>query len=89
MYTASQAALTLRTKYKRFRVHVQKVIRDAYWKHISNIFSFETESLDPDSPRKNEKSKKFWSFVKSLKMDAFGINMLRPKEKNMCVSCYI
>ena len=30
--------------YKRFRAHVQKVIGDAYWKHISNIFSFETES---------------------------------------------
>ena len=43
----------------------------------SNIFSFETESPDPDSPRKNEKAKKFWSFVKSLKNDAFGINTLR------------
>ena len=32
---------------------------------------------DPDSPRKNEKAKKFWSFVKSLKNDAFGINTLR------------
>ena len=47
------------------------------WKHISNIFSFETESPDPNSPRKNEKAKKFWSFVKSLKNDAFGINTLR------------
>ena len=63
--------------YKRFRARVQKVIRDAYWKHISNIFSFETESPDPGSPRKNEKAKKFWSFVKSLKNDAFGINRLR------------
>ena len=63
--------------YKRFRAHVQKVIRDAYWKHISNIFSFETESPDHGSPRKNEKAKKFWSFVKSLKNDAFGINTLR------------
>ena len=57
----------VKNHYKRFRAHVQKVIRDAYWKHISNIFSFETESPDPDSPRKNEKAKKFWSFVKSLK----------------------
>ena len=57
----------VKNHYKRFRVHVQKVIRDAYWKHISNIFSFKTESPDPDSPRKNEKANKFWSFVKSLK----------------------
>ena len=45
--------------------------------HISNIFSFETESPDPSSPRKNEKAKKFLSFVKSLKNDALVINTLR------------
>ena len=67
----------VKNHYKWLRAHVQKAIRDAYWKHISNIFSFETESPDPDSPRKNEKAKKFWSFVKSLKNDAFGINTLR------------
>ena len=64
----------IKSHYKRFRAHVQTVIRDAYWKHISNIFSFDA---DPDCPRKNEKAKKFWSFVKSLKKDAFGINSLR------------
>ena len=61
----------VKNHYKRFRAHVQKVIIDAYWKHFSNIFSFETESPDPDSSRKNEKAKKFWSFVKSLKNDDF------------------
>ena len=69
----------VKNHYKRFRAHVQKVIRDAYWKHNSNKFSFETESPDPDSPRKKEKAKKFWSFVKSLKNDAFGSNTLREK----------
>ena len=67
----------IKSHYKRFRAHVQKVIRDAYWKPISGIFSFDTDSADPDCPRKNEKAKKFWSFVKSLKTDAFGINSLR------------
>ena len=67
----------IKSHYKRFRAHVQKVIRDAYWKHISNIFSFDTDRADPDCPQKNEKAKKFWSFVKSLKKDAFGINSLR------------
>ena len=67
----------IKSHYKRFRAHVQKVIRDAYRKHISGIFSFDTDSADPDCPRKNEKAKKFWSFVKSLKKDAFGINSLR------------
>ena len=69
----------LKNHYKRFRAHVQKSIRDAYWKHVTNIFSFEKDSPDPDCPRKNEKAKKFWSFVKSLKKDASGINTLIPK----------
>ena len=62
--------------YKRFRAHVQKVLRNAYWKYISNIFTFENNSSDPDTP-KPEKIKKFWSFVKSLKKDAYGITSLR------------
>ena len=41
------------------------------------LFSTATERPDPGSPRKNEKAKKFWSFVKSLKNDAFGMNTLR------------
>ena len=67
----------IKNHYKRFRAHVQKSIRDAYWKHITNIFSFENDNPDPDCPRKNEKAKKFWSFVESLKKDASGINTLR------------
>ena len=43
---------------KRFRAHVQKVLRDAYWKHVSNIFTLENDSSDPDTP-KPEKIKKF------------------------------
>ena len=62
--------------YKRLRAHVQKVLRDAYWKYVSNIFTFENDSSDPDTP-KPEKIKKFWSFVKSLKKDACGIASLR------------
>ena len=57
--------------YKRFRAHVQKVLRDAYWKYVSNIFTFENDSSDPDTP-KPEKIKKFWSFVKSLKKTHLG-----------------
>ena len=54
----------VKNHYKPFRAHVQNVIRDAYWKDISNIFSFEMERPDPGCPRKNEKAKKFWLFVK-------------------------
>ena len=62
--------------YKRFRAHVQKVLRYAYWKYFSNIFTFENDSSDPNTP-KPEKITKFWSFIKSLKKDAFGIRSLR------------
>ena len=55
---------------------VQKVERDAYLKHVSNIFTLENDPSDPDS-NKSGKIKKFWSFVKSLKKDAFGITSLR------------
>ena len=41
----------VRIHYKRFRAHVQKVLRDAYWKHISNIFTFENDSSDRDTPK--------------------------------------
>ena len=67
----------INSHYKRFIAHVQKVIRDAYWKHISDIFSFEMENPDPDCPSKNEKVKKFWSFVKRLKKDTLWISILR------------
>ena len=36
----------------------------------------ENDPSDPDS-NKSGKIKKFWSFVKSLKKDAFGITSLR------------
>ena len=76
-YARKSSSPDIKNHYKRFRAHVQKSIRDAYWKHITNIFSFENDNPDPDCPRKNEKAKKFWSFVKSLKKDASGINTLR------------
>ena len=51
-------------------------MRDAYWKCVSNLFTFENNSSDPDTP-KPEQIKKFWSFIKSLKKDEFGISSLR------------
>ena len=40
------------------------------------MFTFENDPSDPDS-NKSGKIKKFWSFVKLLKKDAFGITSLR------------
>ena len=68
--------LDVKIHCKRFRAHVQKVLRDAYWKYVSNIFTFENDSSDPNTP-KPEKIKKSWSFIKSFKKDAFGITSLR------------
>ena len=30
--------IDVKIHYKRFRAHVQNVLRDAYWKHVSNIY---------------------------------------------------
>ena len=59
--------------YKRFRAHVQTVLRAAYWKYVYNILTFENDSSDPDTP-KPEKIPKFWSFIKSLKDARLGSN---------------
>ena len=50
--------------------------------HIGSIFPISSllirKALIPIVPGKmSSKAKKFWSFVKSLKKDAFGINSLR------------
>ena len=39
----------IKSHYKRFRAYVQKVVRDAYWRHVSSIFTFD-DDVDPDSP---------------------------------------
>ena len=51
--------------YKQFRAHVQKVLRDAYWKYVSNIFTFENDSSDPYTP-KPEKIKKSFGHLSNL-----------------------
>ena len=67
LYFHKSSSPDIKNHYKRFRAHVQKIIREAYWKHISDIFFFETDDPDPDCPRISEKVKQFLSFVRSLK----------------------
>ena len=66
----------IKNHYKRFRAHVQKSIRDAYWKHITNIFPFENDNPDPDCPRKNEKAKFFGHLSSPLKKTRLGSILL-------------
>ena len=93
MYFCARSRPDVKNHYKRFRAHVQKVIRDVYWKHVSSIFTFEDDNIEPEGPQKNPKVTKKWSFVKSLKKEAFGITSLRgngilktdPRDKaNVC-----
>ena len=48
--------------YKRFRAYVQKVLRDAHWKYVSNLFSFVIDSSDPDTPKPEKIEKGFVFF---------------------------
>ena len=54
--------------YHRFRAHVQMVLRDAYWKYVSNIFTFVNDSSDPNT----EKIKKFGHISNHLKKTRLG-----------------
>ena len=60
--------------YKRFRAHVQKVLRDAYWKYVSNIFTFENDSSDPDTPKPEKIKKSFGHLSNLLKKTRLGSN---------------
>ena len=37
--------------HKWFRAYVQKVLRDAYCKYVSNIYTFENDRSDPGNPK--------------------------------------
>ena len=66
--------------YERLRAHVQKVLRDAYWKYVSNIFTFENDSPDTDTPKPEKIRKRFGHLLKFLKKDEFGIPSRRKTE---------
>ena len=74
---ASQAALTSRA----ITNGSEHMFKRSSEMHIGSIFPVSSLliriALIPIVPEKNEKAKNFWSFVKSLKKDAFGINSLR------------
>ena len=76
--------------YKRFRSHVQKVLRDAYWKYFSNIFPFENDSSDPDTPKPEKIKKSFGHLSNFLKKTCLGSNhsekpeFLRQEQANKC-----
>ena len=57
---------------KRFRAHVQKVL-----KYVSNIFTFEIDSSDPDTPKPEKIKKSFGHLSNLLKKTRFGITSLR------------
>ncbi|KAK3085883.1 hypothetical protein FSP39_009995 [Pinctada imbricata] len=65
----------LQCKYKKLKHHVQKELRHSYWNYIEDIVP----------PKENDNSlsnmKRFWSFVKSKKIDYSGISSLKDDGK--------
>ena len=55
------------------------MVRDAYWRHVSSIFTFDddVDPPHPDSPQKVEKLKSFGHLSSPIKKDASGITSLR------------
>ena len=79
--------------YKRFRALIQKVLRDAYWKYVSNIFTFENDSSDPDSLKPEKIKKSFGRLSNLLKKTRLGSNhsektevlgQIQRKKANIC-----
>jgi hypothetical protein len=50
--------------YKETKAHLQKAERQSYWKYINNII----EIGDPDQEDRPPKQKRFWSYIKSLRI---------------------
>ena len=74
---AGQAALTLKTITNGLE-HMSKKPSEMRIGNIFPIFSlWSRNTLIPIAQGKMKKAKKFWTFVKSLKEDAFGITSLR------------
>ena len=67
--------------YKRFRAHAQKVLRDAYCKYVSNIYTFENDSSDSDTPEP-EKIKKFGHLSNLFKKDSFWDHITQRKRNS-------
>jgi len=57
-------------KLKKLKALIQKKTRKAYWDYINNIVCDPTE-------HKHGTTKRFWSFIKSLKKDSCGVAPLR------------
>lgn len=67
----------LTSRYRRLRAHVQKSIRDAYWKYVSSMFTPVDTDTDIGDCNQNDRLKRLWSLVKSLKKDSSGVTTLR------------
>ena len=70
----------VKNPYKQFRAHVQKVLRDAYWKYVSNIFTFENDSSDPNIPPSLKRLKSFDHSSNLLKKTRLGSHRSEKNE---------
>ena len=68
---------SLKSRYKRLRAQVQKEMRDAYWRYVSNIFNPLDTDTNIEDCTQNDRLKKFWSFMKNLRKDSTGVACLR------------
>ena len=68
---------SLKSRYKRLRAQVQKEMRDAYWRYVSNIFNPLDTDTNIEDCTQNDRLKKFWSFTKNLRKDSMGVACLR------------
>ena len=68
---------SLKSRYKRLRVYVQKATRDAYWRYVSSIFSPSETDTNIEECNRNDRPRRFWFFMKNLRRDSSGVSCLR------------
>ena len=56
---------SLTSHYKRLGAYVQKETRDAYWIYVSNIFIPSETDTNIEGCTRNDRPKRFWSFMKT------------------------
>lgn len=61
-------------KCKKLKHQIQKQLRQAYWRHITNVVADQTTN-------KRGPTKNFWAYIKSLRTDSVGVSPLMENGK--------
>ena len=68
---------SLKSRYERLRAYVQKGTRVVYWRYVSYICIPSETDTKIEGCNRNDRPKRFLSFMKNLRRDSSGVSCLR------------